>query len=241
MPSIAIPARAHGLLVDFVLLSHTACLKSLSFSAKINRVCLGPWMKLVDVFWHSHVKQMLQDMKEQGEKAQQEQLDELRMQARTAREDAKKLKVLKKAMFGEYISNVPVFKCGRYKNGERATSDVNRIITVDVILFVHCLSYPSLPYAISIHFSPPPSPVPLLASEAHPVPASKLKKEKATWNVTRVYGQHLEGVMIPTIEDTIHLEEEEEDDDDDDEEDDTEDSETKPLVNGKKKPFYSLA
>lgn len=117
MPNIAILVRARGLMY---VISHRLPYISFLFCAK-KRTCLGPWMKLVDVFWHSHVKQMLQDMKEQGEKAQQEQLDELRMQARTAREDAKKLKVLKKAMFGEYISKVPVFKCGRYKNGERAT------------------------------------------------------------------------------------------------------------------------
>lgn len=89
---------------------------------------------------------------------------------------------------------------------------------------------------LSFLLSPP---VPLLASEAHPIPASKLKKEKVTWNVTRVHGQQLEGPMIPTIEDTVHP-----DEDEDEEEDDTdsiEDSETKPLVNGKKKPFYSLA
>ena len=93
-------------------------------------------MKLVDIFWHSHVKQMLQDMKEQGEKAQEEQLNELRMQARTAREDAEKLKVLKKAMFGEYISNVPVFKCGRYKNGERGRHlrvPMNTIMMMDLV------------------------------------------------------------------------------------------------------------
>ena len=79
---------------------------------------LGPWMMCVDIFWHSYFKQKLQEMKEEGEKAQQEQLDLLKMQARTAREDAKKLKVLKKAMFGAYISNVPTFKTSRYKNSE---------------------------------------------------------------------------------------------------------------------------
>ena len=79
---------------------------------------LGPWMMCVDIFWHSYFKQKLQEMKEEGEKAQQEQLDLLKMQARTAREDAKKLKVLKKAMFGAYISNVPTFKTSRYKSSE---------------------------------------------------------------------------------------------------------------------------
>jgi len=79
---------------------------------------LGPWMKCVDIFWHSYFKQKFQEMKEEGERAQQEQLDLLRMQARTAREDAKKLKVLKQAMFGSYISNVPTFKTSRYKSSE---------------------------------------------------------------------------------------------------------------------------
>ena len=75
-------------------------------------------MKCVDIFWHSYFKQKFQEMKEEGERAKQEQLDLLRMQARTAREDAKKLKVLKQAMFGSYISNVPTFKTSRYKSSE---------------------------------------------------------------------------------------------------------------------------
>lgn len=53
------------------------------------------------------------------------------------------------------------------------------------------------------------------------------------WSITRVHGQHLQGVMIPSIEDTVHPEEEEIGDDE------VEDTETKPLVNGKKKPVYT--
>ena len=89
--------------------------------------------------------------------------------------------------------------------------------------------------------------VPLLASEAHPISAAKLNKEKAAWKITRVKGQHLEGVMIPTIEDTVHPEEgggegsvgrdgspfnREEDDANGT-------GETKPLMNGKSKPVYT--
>ena len=87
--------------------------------------------------------------------------------------------------------------------------------------------------------------VPLLASEAKPISAAKLKKEKATWNVTRVQGQHLEGVMIPTIEDTVHPEHDDGESVADgipfDGENDTANgtSETKPLMNGKKKPTYT--
>lgn len=87
--------------------------------------------------------------------------------------------------------------------------------------------------------------VPLLASEAKPISAAKLKKEKATWNVTRVKGQHLEGVMIPTIEDTVHPEHDDGESVADgipfDGENDTANgaSETKPLMNGKKKPIYT--
>ena len=82
--------------------------------------------------------------------------------------------------------------------------------------------------------------VPLLASEAHPISAAKLKKEKAAWKITRVKGQHLEGVMIPTIEDTVHPEEESGGEGDDGEEDGANDAcETKPLMNGKHKPSYT--
>ena len=87
--------------------------------------------------------------------------------------------------------------------------------------------------------------VPLLASEAHPISAAKLNKEKAAWKITRVKGQHLEGVMIPTIEDTVHPEEGggsvgRDGSTFDREEDDANDAgETKPLVNGKSKPVYT--
>ena len=89
--------------------------------------------------------------------------------------------------------------------------------------------------------------VPLLASEAQPISASKLKKEKETWRITRVKGQHLEGVMIPTIEDTVHPEEGGGEGAvgfdgsplDGEEEGANEVGETKPLVNGKKKPVYT--
>lgn len=89
--------------------------------------------------------------------------------------------------------------------------------------------------------------VPLLASEAHPISAAKLNKEKAAWKITRVKGQHLEGVMIPTIEDTVHPEEGggegsagRDGSPFDREEDDANDAgETKPLMNGKSKPVYT--
>jgi len=81
--------------------------------------------------------------------------------------------------------------------------------------------------------------VPHLASEAKPISAAKLKKEKVNWRITRVKGQQLEGVMIPTIEDTVHpgngdaggVPEEDVGTDCD--------GETKPLMNGKKKPVYT--
>ena len=92
-----------------------------------------------------------------------------------------------------------------------------------------------------------PFAVPLLATEAKPISAAKLKKEKASWNVTRVKGQHLEGAMIPTIEDTVHPEREGEEsvpvvdgiplDVDDDVANAA--GETKPLINGNKKPNYT--
>jgi len=119
-------------------------------------------------------------------------------------------------------------------------------------LFVSDIS-PCMCFSNSIHFLFLPIPstdaaaVPLLASEAHPISAAKLKKEKAAWKITRVKGQHLEGVMIPTIEDTVHPEEgggegsvgPDESSFDRDEDGANDAGETKPLMNGKSKPVYT--
>ena len=125
-------------------------------------------------------------------------------------------------------------------SGNRTNTKIGKLQNT-VFLFVFFLINFPFRFLIIIFL---PVAVPLLASEAKPISAAKLKKERETWNVTRVKGQHLEGVMIPTIEDTIHPESDDGEGADGtplDVEDDVANAagETKPLMNGKKKPIYT--
>lgn len=152
---------------------------------------LGPWMKIADLCWDSHFKPFFKNMAKQTEKGQQEAIYQQKMLARIAREDGVKLKVLKQAMFGRYISNVPVHKTSRYQDA------------------------------------------PLIASEAHPIAASTINAEKATWVINRMSGQQLFGEMIPLTDEPsgdngdISLELR-----DDPTQEDTAKGESQPLLNG---------
>lgn len=77
-------------------------------------------MRLVDLFWHSHFKHWLKQLQQYQEKQQKEALDLVKMEARTTNEDVRKLKAMKTAIFGNYISRVPVYDYERYKDGENA-------------------------------------------------------------------------------------------------------------------------
>lgn len=148
-------------------------------------------MKLVDIFWHSHVKNWLQQLQDYQEKQQEEALNLVKMEARTTKEDVEKIKAMKTAVFGTYICRVPIYHCGRYKDGKDA--HVCFFVFYNVLRFMPDKCTFSNAVCCALLYS-----VPLPASEAHPL-MSDLEKEKATWNIIRVHGQHLTGDMIPVV------------------------------------------
>jgi hypothetical protein len=79
---------------------------------------LGPWMKLVDLFWKSHVKHWWYSFQRYQEKQQKLLLDAAKMEAQITKESVEKYKDMKVAIFGKYICRVPVYKVERYRDGE---------------------------------------------------------------------------------------------------------------------------
>ena len=80
----------------------------------------GPWMKLVDVFYYSRIQPLSVDELEEREELQRLQRQELTSKAATAnrikRENAAKLRDVKKFMFGNFISKVPILKADRHRD-----------------------------------------------------------------------------------------------------------------------------
>ena len=80
----------------------------------------GPWMKLVDVFYVSKLKPPTEEeiaAKKAAEKEKRKLATfEAAGKARIKRENAKKLKAMKKYMFGKFIAKVPVLKEDRYRD-----------------------------------------------------------------------------------------------------------------------------
>jgi hypothetical protein len=80
----------------------------------------GPWMKLVDVYYVSKIKPLTEDELEQKKKREREERYQQTMTAvsvaRLKREEKKKLKDMKRFMFGKYITRVPVLKEDRYRD-----------------------------------------------------------------------------------------------------------------------------
>ena len=80
----------------------------------------GPWMKLVDVFYVQKLKPLTAE--EQAKKLEAARLQRkeatsaLLAEARIKRENASKLKAMKKYMFGKFITRVPVLKEDRYRD-----------------------------------------------------------------------------------------------------------------------------
>jgi hypothetical protein len=80
----------------------------------------GPWMKLVDIYYVREIESLTED----DIAKQKHTARELRKLATTAavskarvkRENAAKLKAMKKQMFGKFITRVPVLKEDRYKD-----------------------------------------------------------------------------------------------------------------------------
>lgn len=82
-------------------------------------------MHFVGMFWHSHFKQWLQQLQRYQERQQKEALDLAKMEARNTKEDIEKLRDMKTAIFGRYISRVPLYHYGRYKDGEETPLHVD--------------------------------------------------------------------------------------------------------------------
>ena len=75
-------------------------------------------MKLVDIFWHSHVKNWWKSFQKYQEEQEKQLLLSAKMEARSMKEDVEKIKDMKVAVFGKYICRVPVYKVERYRDGE---------------------------------------------------------------------------------------------------------------------------
>jgi hypothetical protein len=80
----------------------------------------GPWMKLVDVYYVSKIKPPteaeIQEKKKLDREKRRLQTSAAAAKARVKRENATKLKAMKKYMFGRYIAKVPILKEDRYRD-----------------------------------------------------------------------------------------------------------------------------
>ena len=80
----------------------------------------GPWMKLADIYYFS--VQKIESDSEHAKRETKEKEEHLKWHterlaaARVKREDAAKLKAMKKYMFGKFIVRVPVLKEDRYRD-----------------------------------------------------------------------------------------------------------------------------
>jgi hypothetical protein len=87
---------------------------------------LGPWMKIVDIFYYTPMEHMTEEehakRKEAAKMLKEKYLAEAVEKARIDRERAKKLKEMKKFMFGKYIMKVPVLKEDRWQDFPRPES-----------------------------------------------------------------------------------------------------------------------
>lgn len=86
----------------------------------------GPWMKLVDVHYYSRIQPLSEDELEERDELQRLQRQELTSKAATAnrikRENAAKLRDIKKFMFGNFISRVPILKADRHRDAPLSDS-----------------------------------------------------------------------------------------------------------------------
>mmetsp|Transcript_45291 Transcript_45291/g.54934 ORF Transcript_45291/g.54934 Transcript_45291/m.54934 type:complete len:584 (+) Transcript_45291:1572-3323(+) len=83
-------------------------------------VLFGPWMKLIDIFYYRKLEQLtdeeLQAQIEQNKNRQAEAYRLIAKQARIDKENAKKVKAMKKYLFGRFISEVPILKTDRFRD-----------------------------------------------------------------------------------------------------------------------------
>lgn len=81
---------------------------------------LGPWMKLVDIFYVSKIRELsdeeLAAQKRTLEIARRKKMQAAVTEARINRENTEKLKAMKKIMFGKFVTKVPVLKQDRHRD-----------------------------------------------------------------------------------------------------------------------------
>lgn len=78
---------------------------------------LGPHMKLLDIYWYSKLEDLTEEERKQQIKdaltAQLETAKAYAATARVQREEAEKMKAIKKALYGRFITKVPVLRLER--------------------------------------------------------------------------------------------------------------------------------
>jgi hypothetical protein len=86
----------------------------------------GPWMKLVDIFYYSKITPLSEEeqaaAKWKSEILRREKRQAAVTEARMKRENAMKLKAMKKIMFGKFVTKVPVLKEDRHHDTPLAES-----------------------------------------------------------------------------------------------------------------------
>lgn len=87
---------------------------------------LGPWMKLVDIYWYRNLKKLTEEeQKEQDQVSKKQQLDAAKAaaaDARVKREEAAKLKDMKSVLYGKFVTKIPIFKVDRFRDMPLHTS-----------------------------------------------------------------------------------------------------------------------
>jgi hypothetical protein len=87
-------------------------------SRLVSWLLLGPHMKLVDIYWYSKLAELSEEeQKEQIRQALTVQLKTAQAyaaNARLERENAAKLKEIKKALYGQFVTRVPVLSAQRF-------------------------------------------------------------------------------------------------------------------------------
>ena len=83
-------------------------------------------MRLVDIYYYRHIENMsdeeIERLKEEALKARRLRTEEAILNARIERENAAKLKEMKKYLFGKYIMKVPILKEDRWRDYPLAES-----------------------------------------------------------------------------------------------------------------------
>lgn len=87
----------------------------------------GPWMILIDKFYYSRIQPLSDDELEQREAQHRARRQEMTSRAATAnrikRENAAKLRDIKRFMFGDFIWRVPILKADRHRDMPRPESE----------------------------------------------------------------------------------------------------------------------